>query len=452
VVSSPAGRMARALALTACLLASASAVPGRTWSSEDSQAGRLVPGKGTFPRWRSLAVATDIPLRLLVALPPHGLAALDGEGTLWVFDVARTALSVIGRYGSVAGIDASIMTVRLGQDRAGIVTVSPEGRLLVWSDGVLRAYDVGSPLSRRAVPVPIAMPGRPSQDLLAVAEDGAVVLIGGLAAGGPRVVARLDVHALADGRIGLLDLDGDGTPEAVILTDPVPRRSGGGPPDNLDAVSVTVIGLRPNGLELRARFEAPGPAVFAALLPAGAPVLAGSRLAPLLVRNVPGQGAAVIALAWRDEGLALLAEGPALAQGQGPMDVIGAADLSGDGVAEIVAACAGVVTAYRRVGASLLRVAQAPGYAPRGVSFRSAPEPLLADLDGDGRPEIVVTRRARDALMGLRLDAGRLVAQWLLEFRTPLGSSPVIADLDGDGLLDLAVADRRALNLFLSIR
>jgi hypothetical protein len=451
VVSSPTGRMARVVALTACLLASATAVPDRLWSGEDIPAGRLVPGKGTFPRWRPLSTATDTVLRVLVALPPHGLAALDGEGTFWVFDVARTALSVIGRYGGVASVDASIAAVRLGQDRAGVVMVGPEGRLLVWSDGVLRAYDVGSPLSRRAAPVPIAMPGRPSHDLLAIAEDGAAVLIGGLAAGGPRVVARLDVHALTDGRIGLLDVDGDGIPEVVILTDPVPG-SAGGPPDDLDAASVTVIGLRPNGLDLRARFAPGGPSVFAALAPFGAPILPGAPLAPLLVRSAPGQGAAVIALVWRAERLALLAEGPALGQGPGPMDLIGAADLSGDGVPEIVAVAGGVVTAYRRIGASLQRVAQAAGYAPRGGGSRSAPEPLLADLDGDGRPEIVVTRQARDVLVGLRLDAGRLVPQWLLQLGAPLGSSPAIADLDGDGLLDLAVADRRALHLFLSTR
>ena len=40
--------------------------------------------------------------------------------------------------------------------------------------GVLRAYDVGSPLSRRTAVVPVTMPGRQSQDLLAIAEDGAV--------------------------------------------------------------------------------------------------------------------------------------------------------------------------------------------------------------------------------------------------------------------------------------
>ena len=448
----PTGLMARVLAVAACALAIASSPPGRA-SAGDTSAGRVITGKGTFPRWQPLSIATEAVLRFIVALPPHGLAALDGEGTFWVFDLYRTGISVSGRYGSVASVDASVVPVRLGQDRTGIALVAPEGRLLVWSDGVLRAYDVGSPLSRRIAVVPVTMPGRPSQDLLAIAEDGAVLLIGGLAAGGPRVVARLDLHALRDGPIALVDLDGDGIPEAVILTDPTSRYSHGGRADDLQAASVTVIGLRPNGLDLRGRFTLPPPAVFEVLVPVGAPIHPNPRQAAvLLVRSTPEQGAAVIGLGWRDDRLALLAEAPALGQGQRSVDVIGAADLSGDGVPEIIVVATGVVTAYRRVGASLQRTAQAAGYASRAVSSRGLPEALIGDLDGDGKPDVVVSRQARDALVGLGLDGTRFVARWSLDLPSSLQSNVVVADLDGDGLLDLAVADRRALHLFLSIR
>ena len=132
--------------------------------------------------------------------------------------------------------------------------------------------------------------------------------------------------------------------------------------------------------------------------------------------------------------------------------MIGAADLSGDGVPEVIVVATGAVTAYRRVGASLQRAAQAAGYAPRTVSSRSLPEALIGDLDGDGKPEVVVSRQSRDALVGLGLDGARFVARWSLDLRSSVQSNLVVADLDGDGLLDLAVADRRALHLFLSIR
>src|SRR5262249_22300599 len=108
--------------------------------------------------------------------------------------------------------------------------------------------------------LPMTMPRRQSHDLLAIAQDGAALLIGGLPAGGPRVVARLDIHALLDGCMAVADLDADGVPEAVVLSEPASRASQDGGSEG--ATSLAVIGLRPNGLDLRGRFSLPPPAVF----------------------------------------------------------------------------------------------------------------------------------------------------------------------------------------------
>src|SRR5262249_6383615 len=156
-----------------------------------------------------------------------------------------------------------------------------------------------------------------------------------------RVVARLDIHALLDGRMALADLDGDGVPEAVILSDPAPRASQGGGTETGLATSVAVIGLRPNGLDLRGRLSLPAPAVFENLVPMVAPLLVGPRsAAAFLVRSTPEQGAAIVVLGWRDDRPTLLAEGPGLGPGRRSVRPIGVADVTGDGAPEILAIAA----------------------------------------------------------------------------------------------------------------
>ena len=80
----------------------------------------------------------------------------------------------------MASADGPPAVAALGEGRRAVVAVSPDGRLLVWSDGALRTYDVGSALSRLTFPVPVNLEGKSWDDLLAVAADGALVLIAGL--------------------------------------------------------------------------------------------------------------------------------------------------------------------------------------------------------------------------------------------------------------------------------
>ena len=74
-------------------------------------------------------------------------------------------------------------------------------------------------------------------------------------------MARLDARALRDARITVADLDGDGAIEAVVLSDVTARHPRAAPAvalmDAPGATSISVIRVRPLGLELRARFTAP---------------------------------------------------------------------------------------------------------------------------------------------------------------------------------------------------
>ena len=418
-------------------------------------ANRVVSGRGSFPRLVVLSFASDVPFRWVVSLPPKRLAAIDAGGTLWIFEITPTELQVLGRYGEVASADGPPAVAALGEGRKAVLAVSSEGRLLVWSEGALRAFDVGSPLSRLTFPVPVNLETKSWDDLLAVAADGAVVLIGGLLSV-PRVVSRVDVQALPDARITVGSIDGTNSVQAVVLSEGTGRYRHGALGDKLEASSLTVIDVAANALAVRVRYVVKPPAVIEDLIPMIAPIGEGTRAALVMVKSVVRQGSSVLVLGWREGGLDTLAEGPALGQSNRWVHVIGAADVTGDRVPELIAVntphMAGVLVAYERRTASLVPVAKALGYASHALGSRNEDQAVLADLSGNGRLEVILPRQGRDVLAALSLSNGRWEEQWALPLAGAVQSNLLVDDLDGDGLLDLVVADRRALNVFLSVR
>lgn len=418
-------------------------------------ANRVVAGQGTFPRLVVLSVTAEAPFRWIVSLPPKRLAAIDANGTLWIFEIAQTELQVVGRYGEVASADGPPAVAALGEGRKAVVAVSPDGRLLVWSEGVLRSFDVGSALSRLTFPVPVNLEGKSWDDLLAVAADGALVLIAGLPSG-PRVVSRVDAQALPDARITVGSLDGSAGIQAMVLSDGTERYRHGVLGDKIEASAVTVVSVAPNALVIRSRYVVRAPAVIEDLIPIVAPIGEGRRPAVVVVKSSPRQGSSVLVLGWRDAGLEPLAEGPAFGLSNRWAHVIGAADVTGDGIPELLAVntphYSGVLVAYERRAASLIPLAKALGYSSHAFGSRNQDQAVIADMSGNGRLEVILPRQNRDVLAALELSSGRWEERWALQLTGPPQSNLLVDDLDGDGLLDLAVADRRALHVFLSVR
>jgi hypothetical protein len=433
----------------------ASAAVGWPLAPGDPSGNRVATGRGSFPRWQALTLATDIPVRRLVAFGSRRLAAVDEEGALWILTVSAGGLRVVDRYGDVAGADTAPVAVHLDRDRAGVALVGRDGRLVVWADGTLRSHDVGTSLSRMAVPVPVSFAGHDWDDLLAVASDGAVVLLGALPAA-PRVVSRLEAHALPDAHITLDHAAGDGALEAFVLADATDRYAHGVLGDRLEAGSLAVIRVSPRGLTLGARHSLRPPAVFEDLVAISVAPGADLPAVALLIKSAPDQGGAVVGLGWKDRALVPVIEGPAFSQSHRWSHLVAVADLTGDGSRQVVAVrtphLGGAVTAYRRQGTGLVAVAQAAGYASHVIGSRNLDQAVVADLDGNGRVEVIVPRQSRDALAALELEGGRFVERWSVPLRGSIESNLVAADLDGDGLLDLAVADRRRIILLLSVR
>ncbi|HUO63059.1 MAG TPA: hypothetical protein VMT97_05120, partial [Terriglobales bacterium] len=83
---------------------------------------------------------------------------------------------------------------------------------------------------------------------------------------------------------------------------------------------------------------------------------------------------------------------------------------------------------------------------------RNQDQAVIADMSGNGRLEVILPRQSRDALAALEVSNGRWEERWALQLVGPVQSNLLVDDLDGDGLLDLAVADRRGLHVFLSVR
>jgi len=416
---------------------------------------RVAAGKGSFPRLLVISAAAEAPIRWIVALPPRRICAVDASGTLWIFEVGQTELQVVGRYGEVASPDGPPVTVAIGEGRNAVVAVAPDGRLLVWSEGVLRTFDVGGALSRLSFPVPVNLESKAWDDLLAVAADGAVVMIGGLPSV-PRVVARVDAQAMPAARITLGSLDGSPGLQALVLSDPTDRYPHGALGDKLEASAVTVITVAPNSLVFRGRYVARPPAVIEDLIPMVTPIGEGRRPAVVVVKSAPRLGSAILALGWRDAGLERLAEGPAFGQSNRWVHVIGAADLSGDSIPELIAVntpdVAGVLVAYERRGTVLVPTAKALGYSSHAPGSRNQDQAVIADMTGNGRLEVILPRQGRDVLAALEMSNGRWEERWALQLSGPVQSNLLVHDLDGDGLLDLVVADRRGIHVFLSVR
>ncbi|HEY2084235.1 MAG TPA: FG-GAP-like repeat-containing protein [Verrucomicrobiae bacterium] len=128
---------------------------------------------------------------------------------------------------------------------------------------------------------------------------------------------------------------------------------------------------------------------------------------------------------------------------------ITAADLDGDGKLDLVLCdrVSNVVWVYRNtssVGTLDTNSFAAPVAFPTGILPMY---PRVADLDGDGRPDIIVANNTSGTVSILRnigVTGSITTNSFAPELELPAGSGPTeiaVADLDGDGKPDIAVAD-----------
>ncbi len=125
------------------------------------------------------------------------------------------------------------------------------------------------------------------------------------------------------------------------------------------------------------------------------------------------------------------------------------ADVTGDGRLEIMVQAGGALYAFEPDGSEVADGDHDP--STTGVLYQhglsgSYGTPAAADLDGDGKVEIVLPVRG---LSGQHQSAGRVVVLhgdgavlpgWPVIFSGAISSSPALADLDGNGKIDIIVS------------
>ena len=111
----------------------------------------------------------------------------------------------------------------------------------------------------------------------------------------------------------------------------------------------------------------------------------------------------------------------------------GIADFDGDGIQEIALIrtphIGGILFFYREEDGALRQLARFDGVSNHAINSRALDLSLVADIDRDGRPELIVPDQQRINLIALRLDPEKGV-QAVGEQRL---SSPVVGDLQRAG-------------------
>lgn len=192
------------------------------------------------------------------------------------------------------------------------------------------------------------------------------------------------------------------------LADPTDRYRHGALGDVIEASTLKV--RLTNGTELRHPLG--DDSVFEDLEPRLADLDGDGRDEVLVVRSTPLAGAALAVFGVRGGRLVKLAEAAPIGRGNRWLNPVGVADLDGDGVPEIAVVLTphigGTLVVYRYTGQALVERARLSGFSNHVLGSLELDLGGFLDVDGDGRADIVLPSADRRSLRAIRLDADGL--------------------------------------------
>jgi len=172
----------------------------------------------------------------------------------------------------------------------------------------------------------------------------------------------------------------------------------------------------------------------------------------IIVKSYLQRGAALAAYRIGPEGITPLAESAPIGTANRWLNPVGVADFTGEGrpliAAVVTPHIAGSLRLYRLQGGALVEVARLDGVTNHVIGSRDLDLARISDIDGDGRPEIVIPSQDRMSLTAVSFAGGRGRLVSSVPVRSPIarlepmGGSDAVIHLQDRSTVELQLRPR----------
>ena len=172
----------------------------------------------------------------------------------------------------------------------------------------------------------------------------------------------------------------------------------------------------------------------------------------IIVKSYLRRGAALAAYRIGPEGITPLAESAPIGTANRWLNPVGVADFTGEGrpliAAVVTPHIAGSLRLYRLQGGALVEVARLDGVTNHVIGSRDLDLARISDIDGDGRPEIVIPSQDRMSLTAVSFAGGRGRLVSSVPVRSPIarlepmGGSDAVIHLQDRSTVELQLRPR----------